>query len=74
MIGVKSSIIRVLVRHYKHKKRGTEYRLMTQVAKVQSNAPIYEGDLVAVYMDSSGDYWIRPDTEFMDGRFEGVPE
>lgn len=57
---------------YKHLKRGSTYHLIGY-ATVQAGKMVREGENVAVYVSESGDMvgsmWVRPTSEFNDGRF-----
>lgn len=58
---------------WQHVKRGTTYEEIGQ-ARVQSDHPIKEGDLVVVYRaEIAGVLWVRPYDEFHDGRFKKIP-
>ncbi|MFT8445091.1 MAG: DUF1653 domain-containing protein [Acetobacter orientalis] len=58
---------------YRHKKRGTTYMTMG-TATLQIEGP-HDMTKCVVYMDTrSGSVWVRPETEFYDGRFEEVAE
>lgn len=55
---------------YEHVKRKTRYTVVSYLASVQSSIPIQEGDEVVVYRDDeSGKTYVRPISEFYDGRF-----
>jgi hypothetical protein len=59
---------------FKHKKRGTVYDMIGS-AIAQCDRPIVDSDLLVVYKDPfSGQLWVRPKTEFHDGRFAAEPE
>lgn len=59
---------------YRHKKRGTTYRVIGEANSQVVGEPIGEGDLVVVYRaDSDGTLWVRRKDEFYDGRFEALP-
>lgn len=73
-----------LMSRARHVKRGTTYEVLGK-AKVQAAAPITEDADVVVYMsEDDGTLWVRPTSEFLDGRFlavtpedapgEGVPK
>lgn len=56
---------------WKHKKRGTLYDVIGE-ATLQVEGP-YDMALCVIYRDKdSGRVWVRPATEFYDGRFERV--
>ena len=53
---------------YRHKKRGTKYRLIEAGAILEAT-----GERVVVYQCiDDGQVWVRPHAEFFDGRFERV--
>ena len=64
---------------YRHKKRRAVYEVITEYASLQcSAAPEFESkfedDYWTVYRNiKTGAIWVRPTEEFMDGRFERVP-
>lgn len=59
---------------YRHKKRGTLYRL-EEPATLQSSHPALDMTSLVVYRAlSDGTLWVRPKDEFYDGRFEEVTE
>lgn len=58
---------------WRHKRRNTVYERIGG-AEVQASEPIREGDVVTVYRDREGKLWVRPVTEFYDGRFEPVTD
>lgn len=56
----------------RHLKRGTTYDIMT-FAIAQTSAGITDNERVFVYVDvESEEVYIRPESEFNDGRFEVV--
>lgn len=63
---------------WRHKKRGTTYRVLTYAASLQcSGAPEFEeefeDDNFVVYQNTeTGAIYVRPEPEFRDGRFEVV--
>jgi len=58
---------------WRHKKRGTEYTIIGN-GLLQSDAPILDEHPVVVYRGDDGTIWVRPPTEFFDGRFEMIGE
>ncbi len=65
---------------WKHKKRGTMYEIITDVASIQcaTDASIeekYGDDNWAVYRNiHTGAIYVRMTDEFLDGRFEKIGE
>jgi hypothetical protein len=60
------------VRLVRHKKRGSTYRVVG-TALLQAAAPVGEACAMVVYRDvDKGTLWVRPESEFDDGRFEEV--
>lgn len=67
---------------YRHKKRGTEYEIISDMASFQTSAQslsgqkyahVYDDDSVVVYRSlDDGEVYVRRFTEFFDGRFEEV--
>ena len=66
--------------YWRHKKRGTVYEVLTDVASLQCSAAeeferMFEDDNWTVYRNvETGHIWVRPTEEFLDGRFEQVVE
>ncbi len=58
---------------WRHKKRGTEYQIMLR-GKLQVEGHHDMQDAVVYQGIEDGQVWIRPDTDFFDGRFELVSE
>ncbi len=58
---------------YRHKKRGTLYTIINH-GTLQLNQSDQDDALCVIYRNvvDDGKIWIRPITEFMDGRFEFV--
>jgi hypothetical protein len=61
---------------WRHKKRGTVYEVITDVASLQCSAApdfeaAFEDDNWTVYRNvDTGAIYVRPTEEFLDGRFE----
>jgi hypothetical protein len=55
----------------RHVRRGTIYDLVC-VASIQTDTPLNDYDQVMVYRGEDGQTWVRPLSEFNDGRFEPV--
>lgn len=55
--------------HYRHVKRGSVYSVFGRF-EVQATTAVIEGDIMIAYRnDVNGTKWVRPETEFNDGRF-----
>jgi hypothetical protein len=56
---------------WRHKKRGTEY---DEIARGLLQVTLAAGDNepVVIYCGDDGRYWVRPVSEFEDGRFEVI--
>jgi hypothetical protein len=60
---------------YRHKIRGTVYRVLYEAAKAQSSIIAIEDMTMVVYQgEADGLVWVRPAVEFFDGRFERLPD
>jgi hypothetical protein len=58
---------------YRHKKRGSTYRVIGE-AQLQTSFALGDGDWMIVYQgEMDGLLWTRPKFEFDDGRFERLP-
>lgn len=63
---------------WRHKKRGTEYEIITDCASLQCSAApefeaTFEDDNWTVYRNvATGAIYVRPTKEFLDGRFEQI--
>jgi hypothetical protein len=58
---------------FKHRKRGTSYTVLGR-AVLQTNQPVSDEQEVVVYAGADGRLWVRPVSEFYDGRFEKLGE
>jgi hypothetical protein len=56
---------------HKHVKRGSTYRL-DGYGEVQTDTPLNDYAKVAIYRAEDGTTWVRPVSEFEDGRFEAL--
>ena len=54
----------------RHVKRGTIYTVLFEGQLQWSNQPQLEDTIMTVYKSESGKIWIRPSSEFNDGRFK----
>jgi hypothetical protein len=54
---------------FKHRVRGTSYTVLGH-AVLQTNQPVSDQQELVVYAGADGRLWVRPVTEFYDGRFE----
>lgn len=56
---------------YRHKVRGTTYRVLFEAAKASSIIHALDDMTMVVYQgEADGLVWVRPALEFFDGRFE----
>jgi hypothetical protein len=58
---------------FKHRKRGTSYTVLGR-AVLQTNQPVSDEQELVVYAGADGRLWVRPVSEFYDGRFEKLGE
>ena len=56
---------------HRHVKRGSRYRL-DGYGEIQTDTPLTDYAKVAIYSAEDGCVWVRPVTEFEDGRFEAL--
>jgi hypothetical protein len=62
-----------MIKRVKHKKRGGTYEVVGY-GEIQTDTPLGDYAKVVVYRDeTAGHIWIRPVSEFGDGRFEELP-
>ena len=57
---------------FTHKKRGSTYTVIG-IGYLQTRHDFLDDEEVVIYQEPSGILWVRPLTEFCDGRFEAVP-
>jgi hypothetical protein len=59
---------------WRHKKRGSEYKIIGQgKLQVSSHVAAIDDEWVVIYQNmNDGALWVRPSSEFFDGRFEKV--
>lgn len=58
---------------YRHKVRGTTYRILYEAAKASSTIQELDDTTMVVYQgEADGLVWVRPAAEFFDGRFERI--
>jgi hypothetical protein len=54
---------------HRHLKRGTEYQVIGQGMVQVGEGGLIDGEAVVIYRDETGRWWVRPPSEFDDGRF-----
>ena len=61
---------------WRHKKRGSVYRVIDGSAQVQApeDSGLTDYEVVVVYQSNAGETWVRRHSEFLDGRFEKLSE
>lgn len=61
-------------RRYRHLKRGSVVSVHGEY-KLQASRPVTEGTMLVAYShEAEGTNWVRPVSEFYDGRFEGLQD
>jgi hypothetical protein len=70
---VKADYIFPPIARWRHKKRGTSYSEIGR-AGLQAADPggLDDNDVMIVYRGDDGQLWVRPEYEFLDGRFERI--
>lgn len=58
---------------HRHVKTGGEYMLVGS-AFVQTRMPLTDGTIVMIYEAANGRLFVRPRSEFYDGRFKTLKE
>ena len=56
---------------HRHVKRGTEY-MLDGYGEIQTDTPLGDYAKVAIYRAQDGTTWVRPVSEFNDGRFAAL--
>lgn len=65
--------MQAIPRRWRHVKRGTTYRVLFEAAKASSVIAALDDMTMVVYQgEADGLVWVRPATEFFDGRFEAL--
>lgn len=59
---------------WKHKKRGTTYDILAHGILQMSDKQYDMMEVVVYECLETGQVWVRPETEFYDGRFEHLSE
>ena len=61
------------MKHWRHVKRGTVYREIGRgIFQIAGDSSIADEEPVVIYAGEDGRMWVRPEAEFLDGRFEEV--
>ncbi|WP_210244019.1 DUF1653 domain-containing protein [Candidatus Tokpelaia sp.] len=58
---------------WRHKKRDSEYRIVCLATMQTADNALDEAEVV-VYVDAEKRVWVRPLAEFLDGRFDFIPD
>lgn len=56
---------------WRHKTRGSTYEVLARATMQCADNPLDDAPVV-IYRDLMGYTWVRPESEFLDGRFELV--
>ena len=62
------------MKRWRHLKRGTTYEEIGRARLQASTCLPDEGDVLIIYRGDDGKLWAREENEFLDGRFERVPQ
>ncbi|QIG76613.1 hypothetical protein EVC27_088 [Rhizobium phage RHph_I1_6] len=57
---------------YRHKVRGTTYKILHLGTLQVSDNDLDMTDVIIYQCQEDGTVWVRPESEFVDGRFEKV--
>lgn len=61
------------MKRYLHKKRGTKYEIVA-TGRLQCGKPLHDMEKVIIYKGEDGQYWVRSEEQFFDGRFVEIEE
>ncbi len=59
---------------YRHLKRDSTYVILGRARAQCSTRPIKDGEMLVLYSAVDGTMSVRPEDEFLDGRFEKVTD
>lgn len=59
--------------YWKHYKKNNSIYIVVDIGRLQVNLPHLDNKWVVIYKDkNTGDLWIRPIEDFLDGRFTKI--